>query len=99
MRGDHGYALRPGGQIIGRGRTADVRIDALSISRLHARLTYEGVGASIEDLGSKNGSWVNGRRVEEPVPLVDGDEVRLGTVMLTFRNLNAPGSTMTAVRG
>jgi hypothetical protein len=52
--------------------------------------------ASIEDLDSKNGTWVNGAKVEGVVRLEDGDEVRLGTITLTFRNLNAPGSTVTA---
>jgi DNA-binding winged helix-turn-helix (wHTH) protein len=93
--GDHDYVLRPGGQTVGRDRTADVRIDALSISRLHARLTCEAAGAVIEDLGSKNGTWVRGSRVATATPLEDGDEVRLGTVTLTFRNLDAPASTVT----
>ena len=73
-----------------------MRIDALSISRPHARLTWRGAEASIEDLGSKNGTWVNGARVDGPARLEDGDEVRLGTITLTFRNLKAPGSTVTA---
>jgi DNA-binding winged helix-turn-helix (wHTH) protein len=94
--GERDYPLKPGDQTIGRDRTADVRIDALSISRVHARLSCHAAEASIEDLGSKNGTWVKGQRVAAPVSLEDGDEVRLGTVTLVFRNLNAPGSTMTA---
>jgi DNA-binding winged helix-turn-helix (wHTH) protein len=93
--GDRDYTLRAGGQTVGRDRSADVRIDALSISRVHARLTCEGATATIEDVGSKNGSWVNGAKVDGSTGLEDGDEVRLGTVTLTFRNLNAPGSTIT----
>jgi DNA-binding winged helix-turn-helix (wHTH) protein len=93
--GERDYILRPGEQTIGRDRAADVRIDALSISRLHARLTCRGADASIEDLGSKNGTWVSGAKVEGAVSLEDGDEVRLGTVTLTFRNLSAPASTIT----
>lgn len=75
-----------------------MRIDALSVSRVHARIRCRAVDAFIEDLGSKNGTWVNGRKVEGSVHLEDGDEVRLGTITLTFRNLKAPGSTAT-VRG
>jgi DNA-binding winged helix-turn-helix (wHTH) protein len=93
--GDREYALKPGDQTIGRDRTADVRIDTLSISRVHARLTWHEHDVSIEDLGSKNGTWVRGKRVAGAVGLQDGDEVRLGDVRLTFRNLNAPGSTKT----
>ncbi len=94
--GDREYTLRPGVQVIGRDADADVRIDALSVSRQHARLTWQGAGATIEDLGSKNGTWVNGARVERARRLADGDEVRLGTLTLTFRNLKAPVSTVTA---
>jgi DNA-binding winged helix-turn-helix (wHTH) protein len=93
-RGDRDFMLRPGGQTIGRERTADVRIDALSISRVHARVTCCGSEVLVEDLGSKNGTWVNGTKVSTPAAIEDGDELRLGTVTLTFRNLNAPGSTV-----
>jgi DNA-binding winged helix-turn-helix (wHTH) protein len=93
--GEHEYPLKPGAQTIGRDRTADIRIDALAISRVHARLSCHGAEASIEDLASKNGTWVRGRRVVAAVNLEDGDEVRLGTVTLVFHNLNAPGSTVT----
>jgi hypothetical protein len=71
--GERDYVLRPGEQTIGRDRTADVRIDALSISRLHGRLTCRGAEASIEGLGSKNGTWVSGAKVAGSVPLEDGD--------------------------
>jgi DNA-binding winged helix-turn-helix (wHTH) protein len=94
--GGRDFVLRQGAQTIGRDPAADVRIDAMSISRLHARLTCEGAAASVEDLGSKNGSSVNGRKVDGSTGLEDGDELRLGTVTLTFRNVEAPGSTITA---
>lgn len=93
--GEHEYPIRPGTQTIGRDRTADIRIDVLSVSRLHARLSCHGVGTSIEDLASKNGTWVSGERVAAPVNLEDGDEVRLGSVTLVFHDLNAPGRTVT----
>ena len=96
--GERDYTLRPGEQTIGRDAEADVRIDALSISRHHARVTWRGADASIEDLGSKNGTWVNGARVEGAMRLEDGDEVRLGTITLTYRNLLAPGNTATVGR-
>ncbi len=94
--GDRDYPLQPGVQTLGRDHSAQVRIDAPSVSRVHARLTCCLIEASIEDLGSKNGTWVNGQRVEGAAPLHDGDEVRLGTITLTYRNLNAPGTTITA---
>ena len=96
--GDREYALREGAQIVGRGPAADVRIDALSISREHARLCWHGVEATVEDLGSKNGTYVGASKVDGPRRIEDGDEIRLGTVTVVFRNLLAPGSTATVLR-
>jgi len=52
--------------------------------------------ALIEDLGSKNGTYVGGERITGPTPLADGDEVRIGSVLLVFRARPALGSTETA---
>ena len=93
--GEHDYPVRPGTQVIGRDRTADIRIDVFSVSRVHARLSCSEAHTSIDDPGSKNGTWVRGVRVVAPVNLKDGDEVRLGSVMLVFHDLNAPGRTVT----
>jgi DNA-binding winged helix-turn-helix (wHTH) protein len=93
--GEHEYPVMPGTHTIGRDRTADIRIDVLSVSRLHARLSRQAFGTSIDDLASKNGTWVSGVRVVAPVHLEDGDEVRLGSVTLVFHDLNAPGRTVT----
>ena len=51
---------------------------------------------SIEDLGSKNGTFVRGKRIQAPSPLADGDEIRLGSVPMTFRIFAISGSTETA---
>ena len=56
-----------------------------SVSREHARLVVSGETAEIEDLGSKNGTWVGSRRVEGRLRLADGDEVRVGEVRLLYR--------------
>jgi len=52
--------------------------------------------ATIEDLGSKNGTYVNDRKVSTPVRLSDRDQIRMGTLRLTFRMVDAPASTETA---
>jgi phosphoserine phosphatase RsbU/P len=73
---------------IGRGSQNDVVISALSLSRAHARIstiTANGHGFQIEDLGSRNGTFVNRKPVRVAVPLHDGDEIRLGDVCLHFR--------------
>jgi pSer/pThr/pTyr-binding forkhead associated (FHA) protein len=48
------------------------------VSRQHARLTIEGEVATLEDLGSKNGTFVGDERLSSPRVLRDGDEIRLG---------------------
>jgi len=82
--GSQEIALRDGASVIGRESVADVWIGHPSVSREHARLTVEGASAFIEDLGSKNGTFRGAERVAGRVPLSDGDELRLGTVVLVY---------------
>jgi two-component system cell cycle response regulator len=63
---------------IGRGRDADIRIQGDGISRQHARIHVSPAGVVLEDLGSTNGSFVNGERVVDQCPLNDGDKIQLG---------------------
>lgn len=64
---------------VGRGRDADVIIPDAGISRRHAHLAFDGGDASVEDLGSTNGTFVNGFRVNGVHPLADGDKLQFGT--------------------
>ena len=73
-----------GASTIGRDRGCAVQIDADSVSRHHARLTVAGRDASIEDLGSKNGTWVAGERIQGTVALTDGTSIRLGSETIRF---------------
>jgi DNA-binding winged helix-turn-helix (wHTH) protein len=77
--------LSEGENILGRDRESVVWLDSSTVSRRHARLTIAGDQAVIEDLASRNGTWVAGRRIESPTALADRDEVKLGSVVLTFR--------------
>jgi DNA-binding winged helix-turn-helix (wHTH) protein len=86
--------LREGENLLGRERSAVAWLDSGSVSRRHARIMIEGDGATIEDLGSRNGTLVNGRPVAGRVPLADGDEIVLGSVHVTFRVVPA-GATET----
>jgi two-component system, cell cycle response regulator len=63
---------------IGRAPSCEVRIDDDGMSRTHARFRHEGNRAWVEDLNSRNGTFVNGQRISEPVELHDGDKIQIG---------------------
>jgi pSer/pThr/pTyr-binding forkhead associated (FHA) protein len=67
------------------------------VSRRHARIVVSGDRALVEDLGSKNGTHVRGERITTPADLVDGDEIRIGSVVVTFRMPSRPGSTTSLI--
>jgi pSer/pThr/pTyr-binding forkhead associated (FHA) protein len=69
---------------IGSAPTA-IRIDSGGVSRHHARVVVQGDEARVEDLGSKNGTFIGGALVTDPRVLNDGDEIRVGPVALTFK--------------
>ena len=77
--------LMEGSNVIGRESPAAIQIDGRGLSRQHARIQVSGSDATLEDLGSKNGTHVNGRRITLQVRLSDGDEIRLGAISMTFR--------------
>ena len=69
-----------GGQlVVGRDEGADVVVADPELSRRHAAVRPSGDAIEVEDLGSLNGTWVNGNRIETPVLLTPGDVVHLGT--------------------
>jgi pSer/pThr/pTyr-binding forkhead associated (FHA) protein len=70
--------------VIGRDPSATLCLEEDSVSKQHARLTRSDDGWEIEDLGSSNGTFVNGRRLYAPETVRPGDLIRLGTVILKF---------------
>ena len=76
--------LQPGDNILGRTGEGVIALDAPSVSRQHARLTIANGQAVIEDLDSKNGTWVGPVEVTGPTPLRNGDEIRLGSLVVTI---------------
>jgi pSer/pThr/pTyr-binding forkhead associated (FHA) protein len=78
------YPLAIGQTVIGRGDQANMRLPDVGISRRHARLDFDGAQVILTDLGSTNGTMVNGQRVSA-VALNPGDMIQLGTTTLTFR--------------
>jgi hypothetical protein len=74
----------PGGVTIGRSRQADVVIDDPNVSRQHAEIRPRGGSWVLTDLGSTNGSSLNGRRIAGPEVLKPGDEIEIGTSVIAF---------------
>jgi pSer/pThr/pTyr-binding forkhead associated (FHA) protein len=70
-----------------------VSIDHASVSRHHARISIDDGKAVLADLRSRNGTFVGGRPVNDPVPLEDGDVIGLGPVTLVFEILGTAGTT------
>ena len=68
---------------LGRGVSADVRLDDPTVSRRHAIIAQREHGAVLLDDRSMNGTWLNGERVNES-PLADGDVIQLGAVRLRY---------------
>ncbi len=93
--GDREIALREGPNILGREREALLWVEVYSVSRHHARIHVRGDEATVEDLGSKNGTFVGALRIVEPTAVHDGDEIRIGTVTMTLRRFTGV-STQTA---
>ena len=77
--------LTEGNNLLGRERSSDVWVGHASVSREHLRLVVSGERVEIEDLKSKNGTWLGNRRVEGRLRLTDGDEIRVGEVHLLYR--------------
>jgi pSer/pThr/pTyr-binding forkhead associated (FHA) protein len=79
------FGLEPGAYLIGRGADCQLTLDDSMVSRHHALLTVRPDGASIEDLGSRNGVTVNGRDAAARTELRDGDQIVIGTQQLGVR--------------
>ena len=72
--------------IIGRAVESDVVITSARISREHAAIRRQGWRIILEDLGSTNGTFLNKERISNPMQLRDGDQIKIGDVLFTFRD-------------
>jgi len=93
--GEREILLRVGENVLGRDESAPAVIDSAGVSRRHARIVVAGEEALIEDMGSKNGTFVDEERVLAPLALRDGQVVRLGSVALTYHVSRAADTTLT----
>src|SRR5512136_1921007 len=90
------YSLEGDQLVIGRDSSSNIAINDAEVSRKHARLNFQGGKYVIEDLGSTNGTFVNGQRLASAVVLKSGDVVSLGEqIVLMYEALSSdPGATM-----
>ena len=91
--------LGPGEHVVGRDAKAAVCVVSPSVSRRHALLRVGTEGATVEDLGSKNGTFLNEAPAGSPRALADGDEVRVGSIPVMVRFWQPVGSTETGIAG
>ena len=85
--------------MIGREPINDIALNEPEISRRHARVDFDGVQYTLEDLGSTNGSYVNGRRLSEPTPLKNGDVIEFGeSISFTFQSGATADQTLSDAR-
>jgi pSer/pThr/pTyr-binding forkhead associated (FHA) protein len=75
--------------LVGRAPSADVRIDDPRVSRLHARIEMRDDGVYVEDLGSRNGTFVDGEAVTTSRRLAKGDEITISTASIIFRGVGS----------
>lgn len=78
------FDIRTDEFVLGRLPECDIQLQSTMVSRKHARVLRQGDEYVFEDLGSGNGSFINGKRVEQPTRLQDDDRIKLGPILLRF---------------
>jgi DNA-binding winged helix-turn-helix (wHTH) protein len=93
--GGRRFPLAMGESVVGRDPNLAVSLEGATVSRRHARLMVTNDGTTIEDVGSKNGTFLGEERVTGPVQLTNGDVLHIGKVRATFHVRGQAGSTET----
>lgn len=89
------FALSSDSLLVGRQEDADIFLESLAVSRQHARILCHGGEYFVEDVGSSNGTYVNGRRISGPTPLSENDTLQIGPYVLNLRpDPPAPPNTL-----
>ena len=94
--GDDSMSLGEGVHLIGRDPHGAIWIDSNLVSRRHATVTVSAQDVVLTDLASRNGTFLNGQRLDASATLADGDEIRVGPARLVVRTMAAPESTVSA---
>jgi DNA-binding winged helix-turn-helix (wHTH) protein len=92
---DREVVLAEGENVLGRTHDAVVWIESPRVSRRHARILVSGQTATLEDLGSKNGTRLRGHKIAGAQTLHDGDEIRVGPLRMLFRIFSPEAPTAT----
>jgi DNA-binding winged helix-turn-helix (wHTH) protein len=97
LTGQGGKTLQEGANVIGRAPDATIQLNSPSVSRYHARIVVSDEAVTLEDLASRNGTYLNGTRVTSTVVLSDGNEIRLGSFLFWFKTCTpmSPTAPMT----
>lgn len=82
--------------VLGRDPSVDIVLNSPGVSRQHARVTLQGYQYLIEDLGSSNGTFVNGVQISSPAPLRPNDQIALGSTLILIFQEEAPEQVETA---
>lgn len=97
--GKQEFLLNSAETLLGREPSAGVYVDHPSVSRRHARISIESQGAMLQDLRSRNGTFLNGRRIDAPAKIRHNDVIGLGPITLVFHVARAPTSTLSMSPG
>ena len=97
--GTQRFPLVPGEYVVGRDQAVEIRLQGSTVSRRHARIVVTADGAVLEDFGSKNGTYRGSERATTPIALRDGDDIRIGSELVTFHMGALDDSTATQVAG
>jgi DNA-binding winged helix-turn-helix (wHTH) protein len=97
--GTRDFPLGEGEHVLGRDRGVAVALPVAGVSRRHAIIRVENAEAVLLDLESKNGTFLNGRRVAGPTPLHDGDNIRVGSVAVDYHVASEHDTTVTNAPG
>jgi DNA-binding winged helix-turn-helix (wHTH) protein len=95
--GNREIAVNPGENLLGRDEDSIVWIDDAVVSRRHARIVVDETGAVLEDLGSRNGTYLRGKKITARAKLTDGDQLKIGPASMVFRVFKQTASTAIAV--
>jgi DNA-binding winged helix-turn-helix (wHTH) protein len=91
----HHVGIGHGETVVGRDSDLPVCLDSPTVSRRHARIVVAGEEATVEDLGSKNGTYLNSQRLASAARLKHGDQIRFGGIVCSFRAVVVGTSTET----